>query len=154
MKAGTITETTLLVIGYGNTLRSDDAAGVLVAERITALDLPGVRVLARPVLTPELAVDLAHSVTAVFVDATADKTRDLVRVWLAPDDNIPVSTHATDPRALLALARELYGHAPGAWLLKVPATNFDHGEGLSEPTQRGIDAAVGYIRAQAATRNS
>jgi len=153
MKPGAITETTMLVIGYGNTLRSDDGAGHHVAERVEALRLPGVRTHTCPQLTIDLAAELAEAVTVVFVDATAGKKRDVVRIWLAPDDSCPVSSHATDPRALLALARELYGHAPGAWLLKVPAENFEHGESLSELSQRGIEDAVGEIR-KLATRTS
>jgi len=150
MKPGILTETTLLVIGYGNTLRSDDAAGPLVADRISALGLSGVQVITCQELTPDLAAEITEAVTVVFVDATADAAREVVLRKLAPDLNCPVSTHATDPRALLALAQELYGHAPTAWLLKVPAANFDHGEELSEVTRRGIEAAVDKIRTLAA----
>ena len=154
MKPGTLTETTFLVIGYGNTLRSDDAAGPLVAARVDALGIPGVRVVACPQLTPELAAELAEAGTVVFVDATADVTREVVRKPLAPDDTCPVSSHATDPRALLAMARELYGRAPAAWLLEVPAEDFEHGEELSVVTARGIEAAVGQIRALVAGRTA
>lgn len=153
MKRGAFTETTLLVIGYGNTLRSDDAAGPLVAERISALGISGVRVLACQQLTPELAPEIAEASTVVFVDAAAEVRRDIVCGSLAPDDSCPVSTHATDPRALLALARELYGHAPTGWLLKVPAENFGHGDVLSELTQRAIEAAVVKIRSLIPARN-
>ena len=45
----------LLVIGYCNTLRSDDGVGPRVAEAVEALDLPGVRAIVRGLLTPELA---------------------------------------------------------------------------------------------------
>ena len=145
MKTGTITETTLLVIGYGNTLRSDDAAGPLVAERIEELGLPGVRALARPQLAPELAPELAEALTVVFVDATADPACAVELERITPDVSGAVGSHAVSPRALLALTEELYGHAPAAWLLKVPAENFGHGEGLSELARRGVGAAVGEI---------
>ena len=51
-----------------------------------------------------------------------------------------------EPRALLAMAQELYGNAPAAWLLKVPARKFGHGDGLSDLTRWGIEAAVREIR--------
>lgn len=146
MKPGTLTATTLLVIGYGNTLRSDDAAGPLVAERVDALGLPGVRALACPQLSPELAAELAEAVTVVFVDATAEATREVGLEPLVPAASSRMGSHGADPRALLAMAQELYGAAPAGWLLTVPAENFAHGEELSEVTRRGIEAAVGEIR--------
>lgn len=146
MKPGTITETTLLVIGYGNTLRQDDAAGPLVAERIGALGISGVRAMSCPQLTPELAAELADALTVVFVDATTDTTREVELEPIAPGDSSGATGHAADPRALLAMAQELYGTAPAAWLLKVPAENLGHGEGLSPRTRRGVEAAVGEIR--------
>ncbi|HEY9173382.1 MAG TPA: hydrogenase maturation protease, partial [Verrucomicrobiae bacterium] len=51
----------LLVIGYGNTLRRDDGIGPKVAEAVAELNLPGVRSLACPQLTPELAEPIAHA---------------------------------------------------------------------------------------------
>jgi hydrogenase maturation protease len=146
MKPGTVTETTLLVIGYGNTLRSDDAAGPLVAEQIGTLGIPGVRALACPQLSPELAAELAEAVSVVFVDATTDTTREVQLEPLVPAESGQVSTHGADPRALLAMAQNVYGTAPAGWLLKVPAENFAHGEGLSAVTRRGVEAAVGAIR--------
>lgn len=150
MKPGAITETTLLVIGFGNTLRSDDAAGPIVAERIGALGLTGIRALAYPQLSPELAAELADVPAVVFVDATADAAHEVELVHIAPADSSRVATHAADPRALLALTQELYGAVPAAWLLKVPAESFEHGEELSGVTQRGVEAAVSEIRTLAA----
>ena len=146
MKPGTITETTLLVIGYGNTLRSDDAAGPHVAEQIGALGIPGIRALVCPQLAPELAAELADALSVVFVDATTDPTHEVELVPIAPADSSRVTTHTISPPTLLALAQELYGAAPAAWLLKVPAANLDHGEGLSELTQRGVETAVVKIQ--------
>jgi len=142
MKPALPSESTLLVVGYGNTLRRDDGAGCLVADRVEALGLDGVRVLSCPQLTPDVAAQLAGVATVVFVDATVAATTKVGWRSLAPDDTCPVSTHATDPRALLALARELYGHAPAAWLLTVPTELMGFGTDLSEVTSRGIEAAV------------
>ena len=62
----------LLVIGYGNTLRSDDGVGPKVADAVAALALIGVRALACPLLTPELADPVSQARVAVFVDAAVD----------------------------------------------------------------------------------
>ncbi|HTL68076.1 MAG TPA: hydrogenase maturation protease [Lacunisphaera sp.] len=132
----------LLVIGYGNTLRTDDGAGRLVAERVEELGLAGVRARPCAQLTPDLAPELAGAATVVFVDATVALGREIRWKTIAPDDNGPVSSHAMDPSALLALARELYGRAPLAWLLTVPTERMEIGTELSDLTRRGIEAAI------------
>src|SRR5436305_5490516 len=60
---------TVVVIGYGNTLRGDDAAGPRAARAVASWDLPGVIAKAVPQLTPELAELVAAAHLAVFVDA-------------------------------------------------------------------------------------
>src|SRR5690242_2835552 len=58
-----------VVIGYGNDIRGDDAAGPLAARAVAAWGAPGVRALAAHQLTPELAEALAAAELAIFVDA-------------------------------------------------------------------------------------
>ena len=59
----------ILVIGYGNTLRQDDALGCLIADEVGRWQRTGVRSMSLAQLTPELAAELAAAETAVFVDA-------------------------------------------------------------------------------------
>src|SRR5208282_3684027 len=92
----------LLVIGYGNTLRRDDGVGPKVAEAIAELALPGVRTLACPLLTPELAEPVSQAGVVVFVDAAVDAPREVQRRPLAPADTSQVMAHAASPATLLA----------------------------------------------------
>ena len=138
--------TPLLVIGYGNTLRGDDAAGPRVAEAVAALALPGVRVVTCHQLTPELAEPLAQSERVVFVDAAVDTPRRVRLRPLRPGAAGAAGSHFTDPRMLLALARQLYGRAPRAWWLTIPGMSFHFGESLSALARRGIALAVDRIR--------
>ena len=62
-----------LVVGYGNSLRSDDGVGWHAAGLLaTDPRLAGARVLARHQLVPELAVDVSRASLVVLVDAAAD----------------------------------------------------------------------------------
>ena len=71
--------TDLLVIGYGNDLRSDDGAGRAVAEMVSDLDLPGVEVRTMSQLTPELSLAITGRAKVVFVDADVDATEVAMR---------------------------------------------------------------------------
>lgn len=140
----------LLVIGYGNTLRSDDGAGPLAAEAVEALGLPGVRTITCHQLTPELADPISRARTVVFVDASASDITAPVLSRVTPADSLQLMAHASSPEHLLALARDLFGNAPAAWMLALPAENFDLGEELSPLTRSAVAAAVAEICRMAA----
>jgi hydrogenase maturation protease len=136
----------ILVIGYGNTLRRDDGVGPKVAEAVAALALPGVRALPFPLLTPELADPVSQAHIVVFVDAAVDAPREVQLRKLAAADTSQIMAHAASPATLLALARDVFGHAPEAWLLTIPAENIGIGEDLSASTHRGLETAVEKIK--------
>ncbi len=141
----------LLVIGYGNTLRSDDGVGPRVADAIAALALPGVRALTVPLLTPELADPVSQARVVIFVDAAIDAPREVQMRPLAPADTSQIMAHSASPATLLALARDVFGHAPAAWWLTIPAEELGIGEEFSPLTQRGFEAAVAEIKKRAAS---
>ena len=138
-----------LVIGYGNTLRSDDGAGQRVAEKIAQWKLPGVRSLAVHQLTPELAENIAQADAVIFVDAVATNSENPVSVKIqqleAEDENTSLG-HICNPRSLLYFTQILYGKVTQAYWVLIPAVNFDFGEEFSSLTQRGIDIALNQIK--------
>jgi hydrogenase maturation protease len=136
-----------LVIGYGNTLRCDDGAGVRVAEAVAAWKLPGVATLAVHQLTPEIAGTLAGVDLVLVVDAQlADVDGDVAVSRMHASSSLRPAGHLSDVRSLLALAEQLYGRSPEAWLIGVPAVDFSIGETLSTTAVRGVEAACQHIR--------
>src|ERR1039457_2818418 len=132
----------LLVIGYGNTLRRDDGVGPKVAEAVAALALPGVRALACPLLTPELADPISRAHVTIFVDAAVDAPREVQLRKLAPADTSQIMAHAASPATLLALARDVFGHAPEAWLLTTAGENIGFGKNLPASPRRALKPAL------------
>ena len=143
-------EVSLLVIGYGNTLRSDDGVGARVAEAIEELGLPGVRAIARGLLTPELAEPISKARTVVFVDASLAGTEVELRP-LSPGESSQILAHAADPCTLLALARDVFGQAPRGWWLTIPIESLGVGETLSLKANQGLERAIEAIRNIAAS---
>jgi hydrogenase maturation protease len=136
----------ILVIGYGNTLRRDDGVGPRVAEEVAAMALPGVRTLACPLLTPELAEAVSQARLVIFVDAAVDAPREVQLRKLAPADSSQIMAHAASPATMLALARDVFGHAPEAWWLTIPVEDLGIGEEFSPLAQRGFETAMQEIR--------
>jgi hydrogenase maturation protease len=141
----------LLVIGYGNTLRSDDGVGPKVADAVAALALPGVRALTVPLLTPELADPVSQARVVIFVDAAVDAPREVQMRKLAPAGTSQIMAHSASPATLLALARDVFGHTPEAWWLTIPAEELGIGEEFSPLTQRGFETALAEIKKRAAS---
>ena len=92
--------TDLLVIGYGNDLRSDDGAGRAVAEAIAERDLPGVEVRSMSQLTPELSLEISGRRVVVFVDADVDAIEVTARTVTAGPPGEGAMTHHGDPATL------------------------------------------------------
>ena len=147
----------ILIIGYGNTLRSDDGAGQRVAELITEWNLPNVRSLPVHQLTPELAEPISQAKLVIFVDAYPATSEQGLQVHqLCYDPPYPPLErggleglnigHTGDPRSLLALSQILYNNTPPAWWILVPAVNFEFGERFSAKTTENIQYSLAQIR--------
>ena len=136
----------LLVIGYGNPLRCDDGVGPRVVEAVEELKLPAVRTLVCQQLSPEHAEPISRARTVVFVDAAVDAPTEVQLRKLEPGGTTQLMAHAADPRTMLALARDVFGHAPQAWWLTIPAVKLGFGDDLSPAARRGFDKAVQEIK--------
>ncbi len=139
-----------LVIGYGNTLRSDDGAGYIIAERVEQWNLAAVRSCWVHQLTPELAAELATVDTVIFVDAAVGiEAVSLEALFPLPEENF--TAHRVNPRSLLHLAATLYDKIPTAYQILIPATDFSFGDRFSLVTQAGISQALSLIQQLTAT---
>lgn len=144
----------VLVIGYGNTLRRDDGAGVAAAAQLAdalvknLLAHERVRVITCHQLLPDLCEDLAACGMAVFIDAAIDLPAGAVRCErLTRDESAGAGAglHVMSPRGLLGMAAALYGRAPQAQLWSIGAADLDIGEGLSSQVQQAVAQVVARI---------
>jgi hydrogenase maturation protease len=127
----------VLIVCYGNTLRSDDGVAWHVGEALMARAGPDVTVLLRHQLTPDLAADLSECELVVFVDARVVDAHNLaagVEQRPVTPDSGPLDTHRLTPDALLGLTQELFDVRPAAYLITIPAWSFELGESLSART--------------------
>jgi hydrogenase maturation protease len=140
-----------VIIGYGSTLRSDDGAGYLAAERLAELLAPEqAEVLARHQLTPDLADTLADCERVIFIDASATAAPGAIaREELPPaEGNWGAFVHEMPPGILLRCVLETYKRAPIACLYTIGAESFEIGETLSKPVAAALPALVEQIRAE------
>lgn len=155
----------VFIVGYGNSLRGDDAVGQEVAQALWELrehsaDLAAASITWAHQLTPEMAPELAASGFGIFVDAAAgNRPAGSVTVEVLGGGGgcrgagAPAATAVATgcwqdlgPRQLLRLALDLYGNAPPAVLVSVGAGSMGPGVGLSPAVAAALPNAVAAVR--------
>jgi hydrogenase maturation protease len=136
----------MLIIGYGNSLRGDDGAGLEVARLLVEGMLPSVRIYQVGQLMPELASDVAAARAAIFVDARwAVETAGVTMAPLNAAEHNSTSDHAIAPQDILRLEVDCYGRVPPSWVVAVGGREFGFCEGLSNYAKSNVRAAVQLI---------
>ncbi|MGA7161176.1 MAG: hydrogenase maturation protease [Bacteroidota bacterium] len=135
----------VLVIGYGNTLRSDDGVGTWVAGQIAALRLPDVDVKTCHQLCPELAADIIEYETVILVDASANGEPVAVRESIISRVPLQPTTHNMSPEILQHTADELYGIAVNVRVFTVRGESFEFGSTLSPKVKRRAVQTIDMI---------
>jgi hydrogenase maturation protease len=123
----------ILVVGYGNPMRSDDGVGWQVAvDLFRANRCPDVEVLPSHQLTPELAPAVSRAETVIFIDCARGNSPGEMLCREVRVESTPASfTHHVTPSALLTLSSELFGACPRAYLLSIQGENYAPGESFS-----------------------
>ena len=135
-----------LFIGYGNSLRGDDGLGLYVVQRIAEQNWPDVETLSAHQLTPELSQQIANAERVVFVDAAMEGDEPFRIACIEPHPESACDSHLGDPRALLSLAKSLYGKSPQAWTVAVRGCEFDLGEELSPVARVNAEKALAALK--------
>jgi hydrogenase maturation protease len=135
----------LLVLGWGNRSRGDDALGPLCVERLQALsaDDTTVEYLDDYQLMIEHALDLAGRSRVLLVDASRSAVAPFETTAIHAGRDASLGSHAMSPQALLHVYRELYDAAPPpCTLLAVRGEQFALGTPPSLAALAHLDAAV------------
>jgi hydrogenase maturation protease len=139
----------VLVIGYGNPLRGDDAVGWVVAQRLAErVDPDTVICMAVHQLAPELAEPISRVDLLILIDAAANIPPGYLSsrsVDATPEPQQVSMTHHFTAQRLLVLAQRVYGHAPHGLLFTIGAEDFGHKEELSRSVEQTCDRLVKHL---------
>lgn len=139
-----------LILACGNTLRGDDGVGPWLAEwaRERFSKIPGVHSVARQQWTPDLAEEIAHAATVIFVDSAANSAPGQIQLEpVKPSADLPrLLTHQLSASDLMRLCRSYYDSLPqSALLLTVSGGAFELHEGFSDLVQAALPDAKGVL---------
>ena len=137
---------TVLFIGYGNPGRRDDGLGPGLAARVERLAIPGVTVDSDYQLTVEDAEAVARNEVTIFADASVGGTEPFYFRRVSARGAPGFSSHGVEPEEVLALAVDLFGARPEAYVLGIRGYEFNaFGEGLSPRAAANLALAEAFI---------
>ncbi|MBI5753108.1 MAG: hydrogenase maturation protease [Hydrogenophilales bacterium] len=136
----------LLLFGYGNPGRGDDALGPELIGRIAQLHIAGVECQNDMQLQVEHVTDLAACSQALFIDADMSCAEPFDFSELTAEKDDSYTSHAMTPTALLHAFRQVYGkNAPPAFLLRIRGHDFELGDPLTGRAAANLDAAAKLV---------
>jgi hydrogenase maturation protease len=141
----------LLVFGWGNVSRGDDALGPLFVqglhEMLDAAQRGRVELLEDYQLQVEHTLDLAGRERVLFVDASVDAAAPFTAAPVVAALTADAASHALSPAALLRVYLQLNGDAaPPCTLLAIRGEQFGLGQPLSDSAASNLRAALRWAR--------
>jgi hydrogenase maturation protease len=137
----------ILIFGYGNLSRGDDALGVLMLEHIEAhFSLETIDLLTDFQLQIEHALDLENRELVVFVDASVKSDIAFEFTRLQPVRDLSHTTHAMSPAAILDTYQVIKKETPPpCFLLAIGADSFELGEDLGDKAKQNLAKACDFM---------
>ncbi len=140
----------VLVLGWGNPSRGDDALGPMLVERLRADLAPGegVELLDDYQLQVEHALDLEGRQRVLFVDTSmlCEAPFGVTRLRALRDASI--STHAMSPQAVMQVFADVLGREPPpCTLLAIRGASFELGDPPRPAALSHLQAAVQWAQA-------
>lgn len=139
--------TRVLLFGYGNPGRGDDALGPVFVEQFQQSTPANIYFQTDMQLLVEHATDLATHEQIVFVDADMRCPEPFCFSAIQAQKDDSYTSHALTPAALLFVYQQVYQcNAPPAFLLRIRGYHFALGDNLSQQASNNLNAAFRFFR--------
>ena len=143
----------VLIVAYGNSLRSDDGVAWRVAAALQGkFPEDEVEIQCLLQLGPEVAESVRRSECVIFVDAATVQHPGQIEIKAllgeAKSTRTPAFAHALNPVAVVNLAAQLYHAHPRAFSATITAQTFEHGESLSPVIAAALPELVARLEAK------
>ena len=144
-------ESKIVVIGIGNEYRSDDGLGIIIADKLSNINLNGIRILKQNG-EPTLLMDSWKDADKVIViDAiSSGASPGTVNRFDAVEKPLPsqlfhYSTHSFSLADVIELARGLNGLPSSLTIYGIEGKNFTNGLKLSPEVEKAVGKIVELI---------
>ena len=144
----------VVVFGYGNPSRGDDAIGPFLLGRIDEDNHANITCIEDFQLQIDHALDLNEQDLALFIDAGIDTPAPFAFYEIEPTGELSHTSHALSPQTVLDVFVKINGKAPPpSFILCVKGKSFGLGEDISEIGTKNLEAAWTFLHTILANSN-
>lgn len=145
----------VLIYGYGNPGRQDDALGNEMVDKIQNWidkhELTCMTTDSNYQLNIEDAEKISNWEIVVFVDASKEGIHEYKLCEIEPKDaKVEFTMHAVSPAYVLHLSKELFKKEPQTFILGIKGYEWDFKEGLSDNAKLNLEQAFQFLTRQLA----
>ncbi len=119
-----------IIIGYGNTLRGEDAFGVDVINQLQKHSvkkyLTNTKLISVFQLTPELCLELLEAEEIIFIDACYSNTEHYKLACSIESFDFNNLSHHISPKVILSLLSNVYNKHPKYEIWSMMTNSFDN----------------------------
>ena len=137
----------VLVYGYGNPGRQDDALANEFVDRIDSWinekELEHITTDSNYQLNIEDAEIISHYDVVYFVDASIEDIKDVIVTKIEPDNaKVEFSMHAVSPAYVVDLCKKMYNKTPEAYLIHIKGYKWDFMDEITDKAKENLEMAL------------
>ena len=135
----------ILIYGYGNPGRQDDALGILLSEKIEAWarknNYSNISVDQNYQLNIEDADNISGYDLVIFLDASVKEIESVLIEPVIPELKTDFSMHSVTPAFVLGLSQQIFNKAPDTYQIHIRGYKYDFMEPLTEKAKKNLELA-------------
>jgi len=140
----------VLVYGYGNPGRQDDALGIEMVNKIKDWaehrHYDNIETDSNYQLNVEDAEKISKKDVVVFVDATQEDINEYEFTHLNPSsEKVEFTMHAVSPAYVLHVCKDLFNKTPKSCLLAIKGFSWNFEEGLTDNAKLNLEQAFQFL---------
>lgn len=113
------------IIGYGSSIRGEDAFGLDVIEELQKAPLKETKLISAHQLTPEMVLELQEADEIIFIDTCHDeKNPYALACSLVKQSSLNLSHHIS-PKTIIYMLKSLYAKFPDFYIYSMMSGSFD-----------------------------
>lgn len=140
----------VLVYGYGNPGRQDDALGIFIADSILKwadeTDISSIEVDQNYQLNIEDASKIKDFDLVIFADASIKNIDSFQLEEVTPDLKTEFSMHSVSPSFVLGLCQEISEACPKVYQLHIKGYKFEFMQEMSNEAKENLNNADTYLK--------
>lgn len=113
------------IIGYGSSIRGEDAFGLDVIKELQNFPLKETKLLSAHQLTPEMTLELQDADEILFIDSCHDEKNPYALACSLAEQSTLNLSHHISPKTIIYMLKNLYAKNPHFYIYSMMSNSFE-----------------------------